>query len=62
MFSLSAFCALVTMAVVGKLLSILTGVKNKIKLFSRMLCVLLANVAIAKSNDTFKAIIEWANR
>jgi cytochrome c oxidase subunit 1 len=61
-FSLSAFCALVTMAVVGKLWSVLAGVKNKIKLFGRMMFILLANVAVAKSNDMFKAFLEWANR
>jgi hypothetical protein len=50
-------CILVTTSVVNKLLSVLTGVKTKIKLLSRMMFVLLANVAAVRSNDFLKATL-----
>jgi hypothetical protein len=43
------FGALVTMAVMNKLFSVLSGVKNKIKLLSRLMFSLLANVASLSS-------------
>jgi len=52
------FCALVTMAVMNKLFSVLSGVKNKIKLLSRLMFILLANVASLSSRDTLNSVKE----